>query len=57
MELGMALFQWATQIMGAKGSSVTKVTSPGPVHKVISTMMAEEESKGIHSQRLSANSR
>ena len=47
-ELGMVLFQWARQIMGAKGPSVMKVTSPNPVRKVISTMMVEEEWKGRH---------
>ena len=42
MELGMALFQWATQIMGAEGSSATQVTSPNLVRKVIITMMVGE---------------
>ena len=42
----MAVFRWATHIMDAEGPSATKVTSPKPIHKVISAMMEGEESKG-----------
>ena len=57
LELGVALFQWAMQILGTEVLSVTKVTSPDPVRKVISDMIAGEELKGRHTQRWSANSR
>ena len=33
LELGATLFKWTTQIMGARGSSATQVTSPDLVRK------------------------
>ena len=57
LELDVILFQRATQIMGTRWLSATKVASPDPICKVMSAMMAGEESKRRHPQRWSSGSR